>query len=478
MRTAALLSLLVLVSACSESVPLPPPPSNVEALEGEVREAIQEQHARVSGAPSSAEERQLLGLLYLANGRASDAATCLQQAASLDSGNPRHWYHLAMALEESDQIDAALQAMDRARQLQPNHLATAWRPGFWLLENGRTTEALALFEAAAARDRIAARPAPDGAAHRIGRARCLLELDRPDEAILILEELQQLIDHYYATYLMAQAYRRAGRIEEAEAITAEGNLSPPSYPDPWLDARGDAQRGYEGRVSRIDALIDSGRLDEAMRRLTQASAQWPDDVNLLNRRAAICRATGDQKGWIRALRSAVRIDPDDESSQYNLSVALQNAGDLRAAMNHAHLAIKANDAFVPGWLQIGRLTIQQAGLDQGTRPDELDAINTALISFDKAAQLGIDAPHDMLLYGHVLFRGRRLDDARTVLTRLKDRSDAPPQAWAILSEVHTAAGDHRSALGTAIDGLNRFPSSPELQRIIERYRRAAGGQTP
>jgi predicted Zn-dependent protease len=90
-------------------------------------------------------------------------------------------------------------------------------------------------------------------------------------------------------------------------------------------------------------------------------------------------------------------------------------------------------------------------------------------------RLGIQTPGDHLMYGHLLLRANRLADAQRVLQRLIERGDADPQAWSILSETWTASGDHRQALRTAIDGLNRFPSQPDLVRIVDRYRRATGG---
>ncbi|MDP7070021.1 MAG: tetratricopeptide repeat protein [Phycisphaerales bacterium] len=478
LRHAVLAVPLWLVASCGPGdppVPAPPTPAHAGSLVGEVIESVNAQIQAIERDPGSGAARKQLGLLYLANGAPAEAAEAFRQSLMLDAEDPQTWCFHATALEQINELDAAIESIAVAQDLDPERAPLYWRPGFWLLEAGRPEEALPHFESAAAIESRAGRPAPDGAAHRIGRGRCLLELDRPGEAVPILEELQTMVDHYYASYLLGQAYRRVGRGDEAAPVRASGAIDPPSYPDPWMDAVSASGRGLDARLAWIEQLLEARRLDEAARALVEARKRWPEDVNLLNRLAELHRSRGNTTAWVRTLKQAVRIDPSHASSQHNLSIALQRQGEVSQAMNHAHLAVTANPSFTPAWLQLGRLLVIANRLNQDNTNSPPEAVHAALEPLDRAFELGVEGPREHLMYGHLLMRAQRLDDAIRVLSRLTDQPDGDPRAWAILSDAHAAKGEHRSALQTAINGLNRFPNHPDLMRIADRYRRASGG---
>jgi tetratricopeptide (TPR) repeat protein len=444
-------------------------------MEGEVIEAITEHIAAIAAQPPDADGRCELGLLYLANGAADDAVDAFRQATTLDPSHAAMWSYLGQAAYQTGDVDTAISALTTAQTLDPTHLSVWWRPGFWLLEEGRADEALPLFQRAASIDRGNATPAPDGAAYRVGIARCLMDLDRAAEAVPVLEELSTLITHPYADYLLSQAYRRSGQADKAAKQRSASGGGPPSYPDPWQDAVSAAKRGLDGRMEHIDALLETRRLRDAAAALTKARERWPNDVNLLNQLSELYRIKGNTKAWVRTLRQASRIDPDHPQTHYNLSIALQKSGDLQEALNEAHLSVKAKPDMSQGWLQIGRLRIVLSGIDDGSRDVPPKTIHAALEPLDRAFAIGVDDSREHLLYGHLLFRGGRIEDSQRVLQQLISRPDADPRAWAILSETYRAGGEHRKALSTAIDGLNLFPRQPDLLRIAEWYRRAASG---
>ncbi|MDG2476810.1 MAG: tetratricopeptide repeat protein [Phycisphaerales bacterium] len=477
MHRILLLAALLTCTSCKPAAPPvgpPPAPRHAQALGGEVLEAITNHLETLNAAAPEAQGRRELGLLYLANGSPSEAAEALTQASMLDPSHPATWSYLGQALHQSGQPDAAITTLQSAQVLAPDHLSVWWRPGFWLLDEGRASEALPLFEQAAAIDRRAATPAADGAAYRVGLARCLMDLDRPSEAVPVLEELNTLITHPYASYLLGQAYRRSGRAEDAVRLRAATAGSPPSYPDPWQDAISAAKRGLDGRMEHIASLLESGQSRKAQLAITAALKRWPQDVNLLTRLSEWHRMQGNTKAWVRTLVQASRIDPDHAQTHHNLSIALQQAGDLQESLNQAHLAVQDKPDFSAAWLQIGRLRFVIAGLDK-SNAENPKALQATLEPFDQAFALGVEASREHLLYGHLLFRAGRLTDAQRVLEQLILRADADPRAWAVLSEVLSAQNLHRDALSTAIDGLNLFPGQSDLTRIAERYRRAMSG---
>ncbi len=441
-------------------------------LAGEVREAITTQFEAVSADPTAAAPRRSLGTLYLANGMAPSAAVAFQQSITLGDDSAVTYYLLGTALEMSGDLDQALTAMAQGRDLDPISRQLCWRPGFWLLEDGQAAQALELFERAGMLEQQTGRPQPDGAAWRIGKARALMDLDRPAEAIPVLEELSTLLNHFYVDYLLTQARRRAGITTETVGTTNAAAVEPPSYPDPWWDQVSAAQRGLDGRMARIDELLSQARLADAKLAINEARVIWPKDVNLMNRQSELHRRQGDTKAWVRTLKQAIRTEPTHAASHYNLSVAYQQTGELDAALNHAYQAVAANETMANGWLQVGRLTILTSRFDQTDPAAQQEAMDAALVPLDRAFALGVEAPSDHLMYGHVLLLANRLDDAQRILEQLTQRPNGgSPQAWVRLSEVFSAQGDHQSALKTALLGLNRFPKEPLLIQIVDRYRR-------
>ncbi|MDP7029974.1 MAG: tetratricopeptide repeat protein [Phycisphaerales bacterium] len=480
-RTASVLLGALLLAGCDRGhsdVGPPPGPIHAGAFDGEVIKSIQDQIALISAQPARADLRRTLGLLYLANGGPEEATTALRQATQLDPRDATAWCFLGVASEETGDVDAAIQAFSEARALAPEHAPLYWRPGFWLLDEGRVSEAYDLFEGAAALERGSSRPAPDAAAHRIGRARCLLELDRAAEAIPILEELNTLVEHFYVDYLLAQSYRRAGRAADAARLRTAGASEPPSFPDPWMDLRSRAKRGLEGRLSYIEELLATGRLDEATTAIASARATWPENIVLLHRLADLHRGRGKVDAWVRVLKQASRLDPQDAPTHYNLAIALTNARDLQNALTHAHRAADIKPDFVEAWLQIGRLEILLRRLDGEEEAADPNDLAAALVPLDRAFEIGVPKAADHVMYGHMLMRAGRLDDAIAVLSKVTDRIDAPPTAWTVLSDAHRRNSNGRAALETAISGINRFPNDPGLQQLVERYRQATGGAAP
>ena len=479
--TAGVMLATLLLTSCDRGQPdvgPPPRPAHAGAFDGEVIESLHARIAQIDAQPGRADFRRTLGLLYLANGGPQEAAVAFGQATQLDPSDGQSWCFLAVAKEELGDIDAATDAMARARRVAPDHAPLYWRPGFWLLDEGQVGEALTLFDGAATLERGRARPAPDSAAHRIGRARCLLELDRPDEAIPILEDLNTLVEHFYVDYLLAQSYRRAGRGEDAAKLRTTGASEPPSFPDPWMDLRSSAQRGLEGRLTYIQELLETGRLEDAARAITNARTVWPENIVLLHRLADLHRRRGMNAAWVRVLKQAARLDPQDAPTQYNLAIALTKSGDLQGALTHGHNAVDIKPDFVEAWMQIGRVTVVLRGLDGPERGTDQKALAAALVPLDRAFAIGVEPAAVHVMYGHLLMRAGRLDDAIDVLTKLIDRTDAPPTAWVVLSDAQVRNQNSRAALRTAISGINRFPNDPGLQQLVERYRRATGGATP
>ena len=73
----------------------------------------------------------------------------------------------------------------------------------------------------------------------------------------------------YAMQLLGTAYRRLGRVAEAEFALAVGESGEPAWPDPWTDEMLQFRRGFAVRLKDATQYFVAGRMAEAMALLQQ-----------------------------------------------------------------------------------------------------------------------------------------------------------------------------------------------------------------
>ncbi|MCH2136485.1 MAG: tetratricopeptide repeat protein [Phycisphaerales bacterium] len=451
-------SVAALGASCSPSPPKPAPlPEQVSQADPAVREAIEEAWTAATTSPESVQRRLELSLALDANGFDNAAAQSWQAMELLAPRDGRAAYFLAQLAADRGDLEQALVHMDRVFATQPDFAPACWRAGFWQLDLGRPDEAAALFQRAAEID-------PSSAAAMVGLARADLARDRTTQAIETLGTLLQKTGHPYSAYLLAQALRRAGRLDEAAAIQLSGEPAVPQYPDPWNRLLLDAQRSLDGELGRIDRLLADGRIDDARLCVGRALTNWPNQVHLLNRLGEVHRRNNDAAAWVRTMKRAVLEDPKSFQSHLNLSMAFRQAGEHERALQSAMKAAQLRPDLPDGHLQLARMHLLE---------DRLDA---ALPALDRAFELGVTNPAERLQYAHLLLRSGRLDDAVTQ-AELVVRTD-PRQAdgWVMLALAHRDAGRVNKAIEAVQAGLNAQPDHAGLRRLAREL--IAGGASP
>jgi tetratricopeptide (TPR) repeat protein len=73
----------------------------------------------LAAAPRNADLHHALGLLHIRGKRTRDAVEELKAAAELDPGTPRYAYVYALALQETGDVEGALQVLDKAQARHP-----------------------------------------------------------------------------------------------------------------------------------------------------------------------------------------------------------------------------------------------------------------------------------------------------------------------------------------------------------------------
>jgi len=157
-----------------------------------------------------------------------------------------------------------------------------------------------------------------------------------------------------------------------------------------------------------NALLQKGRVDEAISRLEEASKIWPgySTVYYYNLGCALLQKAQIAQAII-AFQRAIKSDPGDALAYFDIGNALFQKGQVDEAIIHFKEAIKENPDFVPAHTSLGNALIQKGRVDE------------AIIQFQEAIK---DDPHDDIAHndlGNALVQkgqvGEAIDQFRQAL---------------------------------------------------------------
>ncbi len=327
---------------------------DLSGADAEIKSFLGEARAAAQRHPQDGARRGALAMAYEANGFADAALANYAKARRLAPTDPRWPYHSAMLLAHQGELEAALDALRTAIELDPAHGAAMMWQGAWLLDLGRLDEADAAFATA---QRLGV-----GAAAVAGQARVALRRGRADAAADLLRPLGDALLHSDVAGLLAAAARRLGRAQEARAALAAVRAGPLR----WTDTRSDEKRGYEASLAaKLASARRSLAADDAEAALAAATAlrdRHPRHQGLLAVQAEAYRRLGRRGEAMGVLREAVAAHPDRFSFHLNLAELLidSDAGD--AAMAHLNRALALNPRIPWAHAQRGLLLLAEGDL--------------------------------------------------------------------------------------------------------------------
>jgi len=418
-----------------------------EALEPGVQVAVKAALQSVQQNPAGVDGWNELALTYHGNDLFAEARTCYEAILLLDPSRSSAWYRLALVLAESGRNAEAIIALDQARTASPGYAPSSWQAGYILLEEGDLPGAAERFE-------LALKAKPGDPASRVGLARVALASGRPEVASSILEPLRTEISNQYLDFLLAQSYRRQGRVDEAAALLAAGISDPPQFEDPWMDAVREHGASYEARVLAIDRLLSMGADRDALSASRAALETYPDDVALLNRVSLAQSNLGQRDQAVRTLKRTLRTHEDSAVTHLNLSIQYQAMNDLAKARRHAARSVELNPTIPGTHMQLGRLHMQD------------DQVFPAAVSLDRAFQLGEQGTDERLLYANILTRVGRFDESVEQYGILLERKPDFGSALAGLIDVHIVRGDLQGAAAAANRAIANAPDDPMVQKLV------------
>jgi tetratricopeptide (TPR) repeat protein len=264
----------------------------------------------------NAETAHLIGMLHSKIGQFDHAVEWVSRALRREA-KPAYLTTLGTALIGLGRREEAIQAFDKAVQLQPDDADLWWQLGDGLIAAGRSTEALLCFQ-----HTISLNPSHANAAYRAGYL--LQEVGRFDEALVELNRSADLQPNHAPTLqVRAVVLKNLKRLEEALADNTRAIALDPTDADTCCNMG--------------NALQALGRHEEALswyeRSLKMRSLKMRSDVasatNITNKAISLA-ALGRVDEAMASYRLSLSIDPSDAATIWNLSLLQLLTGDFEA----------------------------------------------------------------------------------------------------------------------------------------------------
>ena len=265
---------------------------------------------------------------------------------------------LGAALQELGQFEEAVQAFDRAIQLNPDNAEAHSNRGVALQRQGRLEEAVQSIDRAIQLN-------PDYAEAYSNRGVALQELGQLNEAVVCYERAIQLKPDYANTHCnRGAALKELGQLKQA----VEGY-------DRAIQLKPDYAEAYSNRGA---ALQELGQLKEAVVSCDRAIQLNPDYAQAYSNRGVALQELGQLKEAVVSCDKAIQLNPDYSVAYSNRGIALIELKQLNEAVQDFDKAIQLNPNYA------------QAYSNRGVALNELGKLKEAVVSCDKAIQLKPD----------------------------------------------------------------------------------------
>lgn len=220
----------------------------------------------------------------------------------------------------------------------------------------------------------------------------------------------------------------------------------------------ESQSAYLAHISRGQAALKRGRIDEAVKefRLALQMENWSEGHENLGRALLLKR---EPDAAFAQFRQGIAIDPRQTSLYLAWGDALAAQVRLAEAERVLRQGLKANP-------DSGPLHFALANVLQKSEPaapvQERDTIAAeALRQYANASRNGVDSVDFWTRYGEMLNRQGRYEDAVSALQRAAKRGEATPDTCAQLASAQEHLGHYADAIGAYEKVLSLVPDDPQ-----------------
>ncbi len=354
--------------------------SALYAAGGRVEEALRHVERAVALAPNDTSYAYAQGELLYRSGRIEEAKAALEKAADV----PESLILLAAVYEKLGPKDAMFSALGRYLELRPEDQSARLMLGQKLEAEKRYDDALVAYRGgpddplllyhvanllsrdresyaeAEAQVRKALEISPEMLAARLLLTRILERTERDEEALPELERARK--DHPEASqvyYNLATAYRRAGRIDEAQDAAARfQELSREEQAKDEREARSAAT--YKRAVD----LLTRGNMREAESVFASVLDIDPEHSLARSMLAKIAFSKGDVQAAYEWITEAIEKDDGVGEFYYLAALFLMRAGKLAEAKPAVERAVRLDEAFPDAWSLLGSILMDSKDPEQ------------------------------------------------------------------------------------------------------------------
>jgi len=278
------------------------------------------------------------------SGKHDEALEVLLRARDQLDGEPEFHYNLGILLARQGRYEEALAEYQRVLDGEPGHFPAQFHAGRALAALERFNEAVTAFRRALALD-------PDHAESEFRLALNLWRDGRPDQALLVIETLEQRQPEYDGLReLRGWVLLELGRSEEAVALLqASGVESSPEL-------------HYRVGISKLKRDDRAGAEAE----MRAALAEQPDYVPAIRVLAQILETMGRDRDAVAAYGRAIEHAPGDAQLRYELGALHQQRGRLDLAGQCYLQALERDAGHARAWSNLGAVLMQQNDVARAT----------------------------------------------------------------------------------------------------------------
>lgn len=384
---------------------------------------------------------------HLAHGHAAAAESVLRGLLRFDRTEPKWPHLLGRLLADGGRLDEAIPFLQQATKLAPHSVPTWLKLGDAFAKTNQTAPAADAFRRALELD-------PKNAWARLGLARLEIANERWTAARLLLEEgVRDTPDFSAAHSLLATAYERSGRNEEAvrsrDRASSLGRFA--EAPDPWSESLWQqCDDPYRLRVTAA-TYTATGRPESALPILERARDIAPNDARTLRELGRLLLKLGRAADSRPVLDSATQQEPSEPAAYLDLLEASRQLGD---------------EAAIDAWIARGiEHCPNSAGLHYAHSKRLLTAgkLPEAEQAIADAIRLEPESPTGYETHAIVLFQLGRSNEAVAEIEAGLARAPQAVPLWRLLYGFHHHRSD-ATAVAKTVERAQSAGIRPELLR--------------
>lgn len=382
---------------------------------GKAGEAVAIATQLLAKAPRAPDAHHLLALCHAEAEHSEQAEQSFVQALELVPDHPLVLLNYATLLRKTGRLDAALAVLRRATDAAPDS-AKAWSElGVTALRAGQHDQAQAALKRA-----VALQPGSVLDWHALGNAsRASGDLEAAEAAFRTVTALSP--GHPSALINLGAVLRMSGRPDEAVACYEQVR-----------------KRGYQGPEladALVGALLDDGRLEDALQLARQVARQHPDFVPALVTLANLLWEYGPGAAFnddvFELFRGAIQEQPHNPALRWAYIQFLLSARAGEEALEQTTIARQQEDDPMLAWMQANAFEMLGRTQAAGNLYAELHR------------QWGRGVPAFLNAYARHLLRAGQWDVAARTASEATLLDSGNQEAWACLGTAWRLLGDPR-----------------------------------